>query len=464
MDQVSLLIPPATENIINERMQYKDVYYLIEKYISEVARLEKKKRLIVGGSMGINLLLEKERSLEDYVYELYTEDPLINANSITNKIDVWINDKLKDKTKIVFLSTKIPYQRYEIFLDGRLIVLVLALPTGGYDIVQPLSTKSFNQEFQLLILSPEIYLIDIYRTLYSPNAVDNWETAISDENKLFQHLKKRIKGKGVDPVDGGADEELSHEMRQKIELALMKFVTNNRQTVLIGEHAMHLLIKSELKTKIVQILSVDPDTDVLEIKKVIFSVLGKNVPITTTTKELHIMQDYRIRRMSVRIMKKEVMYIYNSPQYDLIPFNTAMNGDSFIQVGNPFVVLRFLLIDYWMIRWLSAGGHIDERFMRGRLDSVVAKLLELRTKISELDEKMHTTTIGSKFISGQATLLSLFPTESNDYVGIYEDESLAMKLYMKEQRSKKKYYHDYYPQESILRTKSRREIGPIKHD
>jgi hypothetical protein len=457
MDQI---IEQGKKHIFKEREQYQNVYDLIEKYISEMARLDKKQRLIVGGSMGINLFLAKERTLDDFVYELFSEDALKHANNLTNRIDI----EIKDEAKVVYLVTKIPYRRYEIYIDGRVMIILLALPPNCYEIVQPVSVKNFTKTHDMLVLSPEIYLIDMYRTLYSPKMADEWETVINEENKLFQHLKKRIKGRGdssPDPI-GPTNEE-----RHNVEVALMEYVTNNQNVILIGEHAMHLIINSEIKTKIIQILSIDPEADVEAIKKIVTKALGKQTPVMAATKELHIMQDYRIRRTTIKIgpqnSSKEIMYIYNSPQYDLIPFNTAIDNtgnDDYIQVGNPFVVLRFLLIDYWMIKWVAASGKINEHYMRERVDSVIEKLLELRSKLSDLDQKMQTATIGSHLVAlaSKEALLTLFPTESNDYVGTFEDESIAIKIYMKEEKSKKKYYHDYYPRESLMRTGSRREI------
>jgi hypothetical protein len=67
------------------------------------------------------------------------------------------------------------------------------------------------------------------------------------------------------------------------------------------------------------------------------------------------------------------MYIYNSAQYDLIPFNLARYEKNKIQVGNPFVLLRFLLIDYWTLRIIKLLNYIDEKFYKHRTNSILRK-------------------------------------------------------------------------------------------
>jgi hypothetical protein len=292
----------------------------------------------------------------------------------------------------------------------------------------------------------------------------DWGSALNDENKLFQHLKKNIKTR----IEGGAKvteatpEEASIEERQQISAMLLKdYVTSNVDVVLIGEHALHLLTKSKVRTMVLQVLSTDPDRDFEIVKSLIIKFLGRNIPVVKMTRDLYIMQDYRIRRTTIKIgggaEQKEIMYIYNSPQYDLIPFNTAIDPNEnkkFLQVGNPFVILRFLLIDFWMVRWVQSIGSINEDFAKARLNSILTKILELRSKLSQLDEASHTTTLKDAFVQ-EGTLFHVFPDKTEDYVGEYENETIALKTQTKDMAKK---YYDYYPREFYRRNNKWRDI------
>lgn len=460
-DQVAAISESAKHCIIRERQVYADIYNLIEGYVGNTVKLDKKIRLMIGGTMGVNLLLGKERDLDDYVYDLYGEDPFLHANDLTNLIDQHLLKK-KDDTKIVFMKTIIPYRTYKIFVDNRPLISIIATPPNSYDLIQPLLVKTFDQKNSVLVLSPEIHLIDLYRALYSPAMAGEWETALKDENKLFQHLKRNIKERIGGDKDAPKPDEATIEERQQIAAMLLKsFITDNAEVVLIGEHALHMLTQSKIRTMVLQILSTDPDRDFEIVKSLIIKFLGRNIPVVKMTRDLYIMQDYRIRRTTIKIgageEQKEIMYLYNSPQYDLIPFNTAIdaqNSKRFIQVGNPFVILRFLLIDFWMVRWVESIKGINEEFAKARLNSILTKILELRSKLSRLDEASHTTTLKDEFLN-ESSLFRVFPDTIEDYVGEYENENIAIKNKTKDMAKK---YYDYFPREYYTRNEKWRDI------
>lgn len=452
-DQVGQIIDAAKQKIVEERQTYKPIYDVIEQYVSDSCKLPESRRIIVGSTMGIDLLLEKERSLDDYSYELYSEDSLRHANDLVNLIDQALQKH--SQTQLTLLKTMIPYHKYQIVVDNRILVIIYNLHKNTYNVINPIMVKTFDKQRNILVLSPEISLLDIYRTLYLPALVGDWETALQDENKLFIHLKGRLSpnisgGEVVEMETGG----LTMGERTHLSFMILKnFITNNRDVVLIGEHAMHMLMQTEVKTPIIQLLSSDPERIFKELQTQIPKYIKKNLPVSRVTRELGALQDFRLTRTVIKVgdpaNSKEILYIYNTLAYDLVPFNGALQTDKvknkvpyFIQIGNPFVILRFLILDYWILRTIqNAGGKIDEKFSQQRLQSITGKLLALRSKMSQVDEKTHTTTIGDKFVT-EKSLFRIFPMDTNDYCGIYEDELLATKLAMKDNPKK---FFDYYP-------------------
>lgn len=424
LDRISDLID---NKILLERLRYEDQYDIIDEYISQYTENH---AIMIGDSMGINLLLKKERSRDDFYYTLYTDNAFAHANNIANLLDDY-----EDLT--IILKTTIPGIKYQIIVDTRILVTLFNLSSNSDKLINPILVKSFNKKYNLLVLSPEIQLLDIYRTLYSPNLADYWELSINDELKLFKFLQNRIND---NLFQGGSDVEVSIKDRLNIEVNIMKdFIQNNDKIILLGDHALTITTGSNDKrdTNAIQILSEnDLDNDFNEISKIVKKLLKIDIPITKTTRNLHIMQDFRLKRTTIKLgdqkNQKDIVYIYNSAHYDLIPFNKVYDKDNnFINIGNPFVLLRFTLVDFWIIRWIMTIGSIDEKFAKYRLDSIIGRLLNLRKLINP-----------SNAFAGKNNNDKLKIFQENDYIGFYDDENISQKMLIKDLTKK---YFDYFP-------------------
>jgi len=427
------------QKIYQERMRYQDIYQVIEQYLSE------HKDIIIGGSMGINLLLKKERTIDDFEYELYAENAFAQATQLINILA----EKSDDPT--LFLKTTIPNVKYQIFVDLRLIATFIRLSENAINMIEPIKVKSFDQKHNLQVLSPEIQLIDIYRALYSPSQADNWQNILYDESKLFKHMSRDITEK-VGSDENQKSDEVTIGDRRLLETQLFKqFIAANENIVLIGEHALKILLGIEISTTVIQIISQnDIEEDFVVIEKITKNVLKRNIPIVKLTRELNIMKDFRIRRTTIKVGdaefgQKEIMYIYNSAYYDLIPFNVMKSSDSFIQIGNPFVLLRFLLIDFWMLRWVKQLGSIDEKFAQQRLNSILQKMMMLRIKLQVSDHDLMSRkkkiTIDPQYFD-EVSDYKIFQSQSKEYIGFYDDEIISQKIFIKDLSKR---FYDYYP-------------------
>jgi len=447
-----------------ERLQYIDYCEQIEEYLAEY--IDKQNAIIIGDTMGINLLLRKSRSIDDFYYVLYSENALMHANNLTNKLE---NINLLNKfSHNIFLKTSIPYTKYQIYINTRMFITFIRLPDNTYDLIVPELVKTFNKRHDVLVLSPEVQLVDIYRYLYSPHLSEMWEDILDDENKLFVHLQNRINTNKL-----GASEIITLEDRKIVENQILQlFVQNNKNIILIGDHAFKIAINIEIKTTVIQVISQNNfDDDFLEVEKIIKNSMKRQIPVTKIIRDLHIMQDFRLYRMTIKIGdtdtgQKEIMYIYNSAQYDLIPFNTIQPDINFIQVGNPFVLLRFLLIDYWIVRWIKLFNGIDESFAQQRLGSILNNLILLRTKIQSNETvsiKRKSININVKYFDSYTDLNSLpfriFQSLSENYIGVYDDENISQKLMIKDITKK---FYDYYPADYLKKNNKYREIDNYK--
>jgi len=452
VDQFGLVVSKMEDHVYEERLQYESIYDLIEDFIVEAnsSKSEKKDtRIIIGGSLGINLLLERARTYRDFQYILYAEDSLIHANSLTNAIAKHNSSRNNWVTK---LKTSIPDIKYEIFVDGRSFVIINTLrsdPVKTYDLIEPVEVKSFDGKRKLIVLSPEMHLLNVYRTLSSPSDSSLWRENLLDEEHLYTLVKKRLS------ILGSA-EELTSADRTKVENALLsEFVGNNSNVVLLGEHAIRIIDKNTtMSSNVINVISDKSEDENLGIiKSIVHKVLGREIPVVKQTRSPNVMGDFRLTRTTIKIgsdgQQKEVMYIYNSAAFDLVPFNSVTNAQKItIQVANPFILMRFLLIDLWMIRWVREMKKVNEFFAKKRIHNILSLIISLRTSMAISAENPK---IKDSLFSKEHSLLNVF--QYNNYIGTYVSELVAVRL--KQLHSDKRYV-DYYPDGYFFKNKSYR--------
>lgn len=470
VDQVGLVVDKMDDHVYNERLRYQDIYTAIEDYIVESNTVKSDKydkRIIIGGSMGVNLLLKRERTFRDFQYILYTEDSLKHANSLANKIAEVIPldavfGGLQNSSKdnwVIKMKSSIPDIKYDIYVDNRPLVTIYTLksdPVKAYNMIEPVTVSSFDGKRQLDVLSPEMNLLDVYRILYSPSSVASWEESLIDEKHLFELLQKRLQ------ILGGS-ETITVAERTKIENALLEhFVCDNKNVVLIGEHAFKVMQVPAFKDIQTSSNVINVITDLSEeesfaaIKSIIQKAAGREIPVTKNTRSSNVMQDFRLLRTTIKIGadndQKEVMYMYNSASFDLIPFNTVKSTKpqpfKTIQVANPFVLMRFLLIDLWMIRWVREMKKVNEFFAKKRIHNILSLIIKLRSTMAD-----SSGAIKDEFFSHDDSALNVF--QRHRYIGNYINEMVSIRM---KQLHMDKRYGDYYPQQFFLKTKSYRVL------
>lgn len=434
IDQLSYVKEDFEKVMIDDRDKYSFYYDTIEQFISKYSDTDKP--IIVGGSFGINLLLKKKKEIDDYTYELYSENALDYVNKLTN---------LLVKDHIIYTKTTIPYQQYMIVIDNRRMVYFNNLFPGNTKLIKPIKIN------KMVVMSPEMQLIDLYRTLYSPQLAGNWETSVKDENKLIKLMRERIDEFSSDlenvkqnsKIEGSSEndnQKINKKDRNIIEEAILQeFVLDNPKVVMIGDHALKTIMPIEKNTNIIA-CHVSGDY-FKQITDIIHKASGRFVSVVKYTREMRILKDFNLTRTIVKVgsEQKEVMYIYNSPDYDLIPFNKIYNSDKnkklhFIQIGNPFVILRFMMINIWMLR-LVGSKNADIGFVQKRITNIMKNLITLRTMMTNANT---ITTIVEK-----ESNLSVFQNKDYQYLGIYQNDIISQK---KKSKGTKK-FNDYFPQE-----------------
>ena len=366
LDQLNRLEKPAIEQAIKDRNRYADIYQVIEKFA-------KQHNMIIGGSISLKKASDESRDKDDFQYELYSEKSVHYAHDIANQI--------AEKTKAVIMRTDIYGKELSIIVWGRPMVRVIGIPKHYRDIMQP--SVDLSQPY----VPADYHLLQIYRDLYLP-IPDNWNLNL--ENKLYKWLKKEYSVNQKRFVGGKELDFL--QLRKELRSQMLDYLRSRKDIVLVGEQAKVLIQGG--KTHNLHLEIIGNKCLVPEFQKWINK--KTNLSVSYKTIDVNLLSDFRLARSTLYLnyegSKVPVLYIYHSSEYDLIPFNVPSKGDfEGGQIGNPFVVLRFMMIDIWIIKVIRSHGGIDARFANEKIMKAYQQIFEFRDEMDlsliNVDEK-----------------------------------------------------------------------------
>lgn len=422
------------DKIKKDRDKFQNFLKDVEIFISE-------NNLLISD---IDMLLNKEILYKES-YTIYCDNPFRYANNLVNILSEKREKSKKNKTLV--LKTMIAHRRLSIAYENRNLVFINSISTHGIlqnninKIINPIEANGFYSNKKILLIPYEIELIDIYRSLYNPEMNSEWIELVASEKNLIKEVDKRIKQK---IFTGGENIDID-----SIKKIIMFHLLDNTNYVLIGEWAISLIEfgitggKFKGSQEKIQIISQQPIEIVFdEFKKNIESIFNNNpFEITYKEHELFIPKDYRIRRYTVYIQttcnnenscpvkQKNIMDIFTNATYELIPwilsnrFSQKKNKEypKNIKLGNPFVLLRFLLIDLWILRIIYNRNLITKNIIEKKINRIWNNVNKIRNP-NRLGGLINKT-------------FSL-----KNYIGFFRREDIYFMSIIKE-----KFVPDYYP-------------------
>jgi len=429
---ISNLMPQAIKTAEEERASFSGIYQIIESQI-------KSGKLIIGGNWGIKLLLGDPRGIDDFQYDLYSENAEQDAFSIANHIT-------QKETKLVSLKKEL--SDYVIYAESRPMLQIHRLAEHDRGIIQPINSQKASK----LVLPSDYHLLGLYRQLYMPIS-DDWDLSLEHENQLFDMVKfeynknqrKFILGgdSADDTTTVSENENISFkDIRKGLQKDLLAHLSKRKDIVLVGEYACHILTEQKIHAHHLHIVATEAIAQELE------TWIKKHVNLKTLTKvnRVQLLNDRRLNRTTIYVMvdgdKVPVLYVYNSAEYDLIPFNVCSSKNSSHKnnlyergrIGNPYVILRFLLVEIWIIKVIREMGGIDTKFAYGKILELYNLVFSIRSKLKVIPEN-----IGSE----ETNLWGIFNTpelKGHRYIGTYLSD-----LYSKRQIMRQKFSKDYSP-------------------
>lgn len=348
------LLKAASKIIEAERQRSQHITDIITKYIDEnkdvyISRINEAviyTEHLSEHSKKITLLIQKATDLQVHLFD-----------SIPNfENSIWYNGRF-----ILFIRSISPYPKIDL--------TKLINPDGNY-------------------FPPELELIEVYRKLYSPQEFELWDEYASVEKEQYEKLISKFNITG-----GTCASKFIKEVDTLRQLTLHEFINEHANVVLIGSWAIQT-IKAGISNEQLQSndrlqIITDLSAETLFNQFIGFAktdISSRNLSFDMREQSLHIPNDIRLKRYSIYVTStcdetQETIFmdVFCNALYELVPFvlsnrikrKKIAQFPKNIQIGNLYVLIRFFLIDMWIIRIIHLLGAIPEHHMK----SMVNKLL-----------------------------------------------------------------------------------------
>jgi hypothetical protein len=408
LDQLERLEPVVIEKALEDRHRFDKIYKVIEKYIND-------NKLIIGGTVSIKKVTNTPKDQFDYNYVLYSENPLGDGFNISNAC--------ADLCEATLMRTEIYGKEFCIRVQDRPLVTLTYIGKHMRDIIRPLNIEG------LLYVPPDFHLLQIYRNLYIPQS---WEDPLKDESKLYKWLKveyDKNRKKFVGAAEDGGD---FRKIKVELKKQMLKYLSERKDIILTGACAYNIMVEAELGDSNIEILG----TESIASEMVDWIKSKVNLVVNMKKSDVMLISDFRLNRTTIFISadKVPILYVYNSLEYDVVPYNMSSHTSYSGQIGNPFVIMRYILIDIWIIKVIRAHGGIDEEFAKRKILDSYERLFNIRDRVKI--DKDHVQ------LKADDNLWAIFQSaEDARYIGQYLSDITARKAIIKSQD----FIPDYLP-------------------
>lgn len=316
-DKDSLPALKEQAKLVLNRMReerYGAIYEVIENFIKE-------NPVLVSTAIHI-----------DRKYTVYCTNTLRMANNLANEI-AKINHYVE-------MRTLVPYHSFSVVVENNPFVIFRKLTKfRNAEIIDIISVREVNG---FKTLPRELDLIAIYWSLYTIKNADEWDNIKQEEQSL------------MNIIIGGKEPE-------KIDIHRLYNILMGIDAVLIGFYgsAYYGTISSNDR---LQVISCSIENTLVQVG----NILDKfHIKYNVQEQDIKLPIDLRLKRVTIyaAVVNKDVelpiMDIFNSAEYELIPYICHNK----IKVGHPYVIAKFLLIDWWICELVRGCEEKQKRIL-----------------------------------------------------------------------------------------------------
>lgn len=453
-----VVVEKASDFIKTDRMRFENLYKIITDYCASNSIMISNADALISDASGAEAAFTETLN----VHCTFPYNHAIKIANLICGIGEWVK-----------MRTVVGYREFAVDYDSRTLANIFGLEIQkGVDprsIILPVDIGN------LTYLPPEVEILDVYHKLYSPSEVDCWAEAITVERDLYGLIMKRLES----GVFGGDKMGSAHPPKDTTDLQYLKYLflrefcgTFVKDYVVIGHWAMHAVeasreedykMKSSIE-KMQVITSIEVNRAIEDIIR--FLSRYTNARIASRMQDLHIPKDFRISRHTIyigvpdkngNVKDKAFLDVFNCGNFELIPYVSlslktkygsmikdpqefnkypksrsrknrrrrgGVESDEFIiKIGNPFVLLRFLFIDLWVIRIIHNMGHLTREILQTKVKYIMHVVQKIKDPSFGLMSKVF----------------------GLDYVGVYKDYDISKKA----DNLKSKMFFPYYPAKEL---------------
>lgn len=476
---INIVLKYAYEYVVkNDRQQYHEYFRVTEEFIS-------KNNLILGGNISIDMLIANNKGLDkqkllnyEYLskigskkhYIIYSKQPFIHANELA---DIFLNLttlNINFPKDYIMINTQVKNKEIHIKINNRTLMKFINIPKYKgvplYDLIDVKKIKGLFSDKEINVLY-DAHLIDIYHKLYIPNESKNWGLLINYENELYNSLKQDFISKYTKILSNQPNKEITGSSESKLNLLSqiyykilkkmsdMTYMGANQKSsikILFLNIGNKYFNQEESK---IQLLTNGEQS----VKEIVAELNLLDLPIECNFNykefEVNLLEDIQLKKWIIygNIHNKNqsiIMEIYNSLQYELIPYyeisetiiNSEVTGKGShhnsnkkhdqsktktkfetktkeykkekisLLMANILVQLRFIFIEIWTMRIILNifGAKNDNTPM------LVEIFIRNIKKIIDRADKLH-----AHFKTYENTLDITKIFQITNYAGIYID-------------------------------------------
>jgi hypothetical protein len=340
---------------------------IVEEYISN--------KNILAESLAIKLLTKKEKDKNCFTYYILSEQPEVDGKDILDTIlkktqvsQVPSND---GTSSIVYLRMELG-DEYSVYVDVYKIVTIKKYSkyydVSLIDLLLPIKAKGYFSD-NINIANPLLLLISLYQKIYEFSKDQDLKELLEYEKELYNAWKNSDK-KGGDDI-------------KVIPTITTKYIRNKLKDYL----SRRIIIQNDSSQRI-QVFSDNYQSDFEEIKKVF---AGQELIIRE--QNLHLYNDSRILRYTISIKiddgdtinsKTPILDIFNSLEYELIPYLLVKEKGRIQKYASTWVSLRFNFIDIWIILLLLQMKKINTLYADKQLKMKYKNIISMHDKLQTI--------------------------------------------------------------------------------
>lgn len=386
--------------------EYKSLFVDVENYVC-------KNKLIISD---IDMLVDR-KILYKEIYNIYCDNPSLHGNNLINmmasKRKNIGNNFSADDSKWLVLKTSIPDRLLSLSYKNKIFANIHSFAETRFKhinfniMIKPLIQKGFYTECDIYLLPYEIELMDIYKKLYLPysECVNIWKDLVELEPFLIDKTNERIKYSIMFDENRNSGGAIKASFSDTIKKIIIHKLLPQNDFILIGDWAIKLIEwglkggafkQTSDRIQIISPLEIEETFDL--IKSCMKTIMPVNPhEITYREHQLSMPKDLRIKRYTIYtqspcneegkcpVTEIILMDVFINASYELVPwissnrFLKKKNTDyPNVKIGNPYVLLRFFLLELWILRIIYSKGLSIKSIIQKKLDAIWISVNKIR--------------------------------------------------------------------------------------